>query len=221
MSKSAAAVFAAVISVILSTTTPAQQIRIPDFPELPLPGVPRELGTIMQMQMTNGSSRSISMTVENGVKKINASENGLRAYIEEDPDGHILIKVTRQYTSDQLDLLMDDEPELYMHLKSIPTQTDTAEVEVSVGVTRTCEADDLGELEKNHPEAFDVYQQFTSGSNADLQRLQEFPRFMIPELRGIPMPNVIPLEIQPGDIRIHPQPDDRDSGNGDDKDQDT
>ncbi len=225
MFKPAAAVLVALISVSLSTilmsAATAQQIRIQDFPELPdMPPMPAELGAIMQMHMTNSSNRSITMTMENGVKKINASEDGLKAYIEEDQDGRILVKVTRQYTSENLDELMDLEPELYMHLKSIPEQTDTAEVEVSVGVTREYEADSVDELEKDHPDVFSVYEQFTTGNSTDLQRLHEFPRLMVPELRG--MPRGIQLDIQPGDLRIIPLPEQsEESDESDDDDQDT
>ena len=186
----------------------AQQPRAIEFPATPTLPALQELGVIAETRITNGSSRSISMTVENGVRKIRAREDGLQAYIEEHPDGPLLVRVTRQYTSDDLDELMEIEPELYMHLKSIPEQTETAEVEVSVGVTRTFEAPGVAELEQEHPEAFRVYERFTTGSPDDLQRLREVEGLLrMPELPMTPMtlPRRMPMDIQPGDIRIFPQ----------------
>ena len=162
------------------------------------------------------------MTIENGIKKINASEDGLKAYIEEDPDGRLLIKVTRRYSTADLDTLMDEEPELYMHLQSIPDQTDDATVEVSVDVTREYEADSEEALEEDQPEVFEVYERFTSGSHADLQRLHEIPRIMIPELRAVPLEPGIRLEMMPpGNLRIHPEPTEPEQDEPADEDKDT
>jgi hypothetical protein len=181
------------LTILLPATVHAQRVEFPEFPRVPMP--PSDLGAIMDLQMTGASSRSISMTVENGVKKINATEDALKAYIEEQPSGAILIKVTREYTSDDLDELMNEQPELYMHLKSIPEKTQDAEVAVSVWLTKTYEADNAEALEKEHPDVFKVYERFTSGTDADFGQFR---------FEGFRTPRALELNIDPGSIRIHP-----------------
>ncbi len=172
--------------------------RFPAFPELP----PMPLGAIVEMQTMNSSSRSISMTVENGVKKITGRDDEVRAFIEEQPDGRITIRVTRQYTMDDLDELMEAQPEIYLHLKSIPTETDDAEIEVSVGITKTYEAESAEELETTHSDVFEIYERFTTGGSDDLRHLRELPTILSPERRRAPRD--LPPGIEPDDIRIHP-----------------
>lgn len=205
------ALLAGVALLSVSNTAVGQQQGDIDFP--PFPNFPQiqglDLGVIADMQMVTGSSsRSISMTVENGVKKINAADNDVKAYIEEHPEGNLIVKVTRQYTKADLDELMNEEPELYMHLKSIPDKTDTAEVEVSVGVTKTYEAESADALHEAHPDVFEIYERFTTGNMVDLQNMQNgFPQ--IPHLRFHVAPQ-IQFDRVPDGIRIHPVPDEDD-----------
>ncbi len=215
------AVIAGVVLMAASNTAVARQegvIEIPPFPDFPN----FNMGAIADMQMVaGGSSRSISMTVENGVKKITASDNDVKAYIEEHPEGNLIVKVTRQYTKADLDELMNEEPELYMHLKSIPDKTDTAEVEVSVGVTKTYEAESADALHDSHPDVFEIYERFTTGGMADLQIMQGFPH--VPQLRFHVAPQ-IQFEGDLNGIQIHPAPEndenkkEKDSPSPDDKD---
>jgi hypothetical protein len=183
-----------------------QQRGIVEFPMPPrFAQEVQDLGAIAQVQMQgSSSSRSISMTIENGVRKITAADNDVKAWIEEHPEGDLIIKVTRHYTKADLNELMNDEPEIYMHLKSIPDKTETAEIDVSVGVTRTYEAASAEELKENHPDVFDIYERFTIGGADDLSRMQQSPLF--PRLQIDPVPP-IQLNVGPGGIRIHPLPD--------------
>jgi hypothetical protein len=199
----AQAAFFACCALMLAPAVFAQQQQRLEFPRFPgLPPMP--MGAITELQ-TMGSSRSITMTVENGVRTIQAQDDEVKAWIQELPEGHVTIKVTRQYTRDDLDVLMEELPELYMHLKSIPTESDGAEVDVQVGVTKTYEAASIDELEKNHPDVFEIWQRFTSGSGDDLEALQD--RMLIPALPALPgRPTIRGLDIDPDDIRIHPDP---------------
>lgn len=204
------ALLAGVVLMSVSNTAVGQPQGVIDFPHFPnfpqIQGL--DLGVIADMQMVTGSSsRSISMTVENGIKKINAVDDEVKAYIEEHPEGTLIVKVTRQYTKADLDELMNEEPELYMHLKSIPDKTETAEVEVSVGVTKTYEAESADALHEAHPDVFEVYERFTTGGMVDVQNMQNgFPRL---RLHAAPQ---FEFFRDPNGIRIHPVP-----GKADDK----
>ncbi len=180
------------------------------LPEMPFP--PRDMGVIWDMQQMSGmSNRSISMTTDaSGVTTINASEDGVKTWIQDDPNRGITVKITRQYGPEQMDLLMEEQPELYMHLNSIPEETEDAEVEVTVGVTKTYEADDAEDLKQQHPEAFKLYEKYTSG-DADIRAFGgrlEFapPRLRVPELRVVPMfegGGGMRIEIDPDRVRVH------------------
>lgn len=202
----------------------AAQIRI-EMPEMPeIRGGVMDMGVLMDGAMfSSGSNSSVSMTIENGVKKITASENGVKTYIEEG-EGGIIVKVTRRYGPEQMDILEEEHPGLYMAMKDFPTEVDDAEeVEVSVGVTKKYEAANAEELKENHPEIFKTYEKYSNGNSGALRlfRGRLGGDMLIPELRITP-------EIRgiiPDDIRIH---DDEDKGedkgeekaekNSDDKD---
>lgn len=200
---------------LLATTTARGQgeIEIPHFPGLPGLRLEGRMGAITSFN-SGSFGRSVSMTEENGVRKITGQENGLKAYIEEVPGGEITIKVTRQYTRDQIEEISELEPELYMHLNSIPERTDTAEIEITVGISRTYTADDADDLKEKHPEAFEAYETFTSGGDDDFARLRE--RMTIPFRAGGEPGRRIEV---PKGIRIHPEPHDDDAP-ADDKDED-
>lgn len=198
--------FFAGLTLLATTTARGQgEIEIPDFPGLPGLRLEGRMGAITAFN-SGTFGRSVSMTEENGVRKITGQENGLKAYIEEVPGGEITIKVTRQYTRDQIEEISELEPELYMHLNSIPERTETAEIEITVGITRTYTADNADDLKEKHPEAFEAYEKFTSGGDEDIVRLRE--RLTIPFGAGREPGRRIEV---PKGIRIHPEPQDDDT----------
>lgn len=237
MQRRGPAVLAALVSLCLTVPATAQRVEMP-FPQFPQFGL-NGPGAIAQTQFMSGtSSRSISMTVENGVKKVHASDDEVKAYIEEQPDGALTVKVTRQYTRDQLDDLMNEAPEIYMHVKSIPEETDSAEIEITVGITRTYKAESAEALKEQNPEAYDVYARFTIGSDDDLNELRGSPIFAIDEFEAAIRDQerrmremheqmmrardgmLQELQAAPDDIRIHPdsEEDDKDRPSPNDKD---
>lgn len=217
-------VMAVSCTLSLIATLPAlgqREFEFPGFPEMPRLGLEGRMGAITSF--SGGSfGRSVSMTEENGVRKITGQENGLKVYIEENPGGDLTIKVTRQYTLDQLEEIGELEPELYMHLSSIPRQTDTAEIELTVGITRTYTAESADDLKEKHPDAFEAYEKFTGGGEDDFDRLRE--RMRVPF--AFPQRGDRGLRIQvPDGLRIHPEPkkddspaDNRDAGEESDDD---
>lgn len=188
------------------------QIRI-EMPEIP--AFQEDLGVIMDGTMfSSGSNMSIQMSMENGVKKIRATEDGVKTYIEEGENG-ILVKVTKQYGPEQMDILMEEHPDIYMSMKDFPTETEDAdEIEVSVGITKKYEASSADELKEKHPEIHKRYEKYSNG-NPGMQIFRGrfgdellIPRLEIrPDFRG----------LDRGDIRIH---DDEDKKEASDKEED-
>ena len=196
-------------SFFLVSSAHAQQLRV-EIPEMRIPELPGAgMGAIMDLQSfaSGGSGRSVSMTIENGIRKIHGREDGIKAYIEEGPDQGILVKITRQYGADQMDVLMEEHPDLYMSMKDFPQESEGAEVEVTLGITRSYEAANKDELMEKHPKAYEVYERFTtSGSNRVFgSRFGDFPGldFRVPEIRVIPREAGGGWRIDPNDVRIH------------------
>ncbi len=174
------------------------QIRI-EMPEIQdLRGAGFDMGVLMDGSMfSSGSNMSMSTTIENGVKKIRVTENGVKTYIEEDENG-IVLKITRRYGPEQMDILMEEHPGLYMAMKDFPTEVEDAEeIEVSVGVTKKYEAANAEELEEKHPEVFKSYQKYTSGNSGGFRSIRGIGRRgLVPEIR------IAPELIRGGDIVI-------------------
>jgi hypothetical protein len=173
-----------VAGILWALPATAQQRGI-DVPQLPqIRG--QDMGVIMDGSMFSSGSRiSVRMSVENGVRKIHAEEDGVRTVIDEDPSGHIVVRITRQYGPGELDQLMEDHPALYMSVKDFPTTTEDAEaVEVSVGVTRKFEAESVEALQEKHPQAHAAWEKYTSGGNGlQIFRGRFGDELLLPEIR--------------------------------------
>ena len=191
--------------LVIPGLTTAQQIDegIPP-PQIIDPGniiPPRDLGLILDtapgLQVGNSA---ISISVVNGVKTIDVVEVGLKVHIEDDPNTGIRMRITRHYGPQDIESLVDSQPELYMHLKAMPTEVGDAKIEISVGVTREYEADNADDLAERYPEAHDLYQKYSSAQAPDLRRRLEImpvPRAIRPFDRGMR------LQIDPDRVRVH------------------
>ena len=125
---------------------------------------------------------SVSKSVRNGVTTINARSDGERCEIVDDPDNGITVKLTQRYGPDQAEEIAEEFPGLYMHLKSIPSNVDGAEVDVHVDVTRTFEAADKEELQEQHPMAFEAYEKYSQSANGIPGRLGGFGGLALPDV---------------------------------------
>ncbi len=191
-------IFAIVAACLIPTTLAAQQVVPPEIP--PLRPV-QEMGLIWDMAHTNSFNRSVQTTMENGVKKIRATENNLKAYIEEDPANGITMKITRRYGPDDTEALVDAHPELSMYLQAIPTEVGDLEIELTIGVTMRYEAVDIEDLKERHPEAFEVYEKFTSPQTGvrDLRgQFRAVPQILVPAI-----PPEMRIQIDPRGVRVH------------------
>ncbi|MCP4082428.1 MAG: hypothetical protein GY819_09675 [Planctomycetaceae bacterium] len=137
------------------------------IPPVRLSGMDPGIGVIMDTTMfSTGTRVAVQVTLENGIKKTRAEENGIKTYIEELVEGGILMRVTRQYGPDDRDLLMEKHPDLYMSAKDFPATTEGAErVEVTIGVTQKIEVASIDELKLKHPEAYQSYLKYTQPNN--------------------------------------------------------
>lgn len=197
---------ALMVSAILVSNVSAQRRAV----EEAIPVLPREMGLFIDSMQTGSSS--ISVSVANGIKRIDAVENGLKARIEEDTEyGSITMTITRTYGPDDLEDLMHTQPELYMHLKAMPTEVGDSTFEISVGVTKKYEADDAEDLEERFPEAHEVYKKFSDPKAAQIPQLRINPRMIRP---AAPVRPAIPVEIDPDGVRVH------EDEEGDDKKED-
>jgi len=195
-----------------------------------MPEIPEFRGEILDMRalmdgavFSSGSNMSLSTSIENGVKKIRATENGVKTYIEEDESG-IVVKITRRYGPEQMDILMEEHPGLYMAMKDFPTEVEDAEeIEVSLGVTKKYEAANAEELKEKHPEVFKSYQKYNSGNSGSIRTWRGGigrGGIGIPEIRITPE-----LELRRGgivipDIRIQEEEDSNESKKSDKKSED-
>jgi hypothetical protein len=153
----------AVAFLALSALAMIAHAQEPDV--IPQPMVPLELGNlglIDDLQISEmGATTSFSFTNENGIKTTKVVDGHNRMTIVEDPTSGITCKVTKTYSSDDLAKLEEEQPELFMHLSSIPKSVGESEIEISVGVTSTYAAADVEELKSKHPEVYKLYNKYT------------------------------------------------------------
>lgn len=164
-------------------------------------GMDSGIGVIMDTTMfSTGTRVAVQVTLENGVKKTRAEENGIKTYIEELVEGGIRMKVTRQYGPDDRDLLMEKYPDLYMSAKDFPTTTEGAEaVEVTIGVTQKIEVAAVDELKLKYPDAYQSYLKYTQSNNGmRILRGRFGDAILTPEIR-------IDTDLDGESVRVVPQ----------------
>lgn len=143
-----------------------------------------QLGVIDDLQVSGfGTSSSISITNENGVKTTKVADGTNRMTIIEDPASGITCKVTKYYGPDDLDKLEEEQPELFMHLSSIPKTINDSQIELNVGVTSSYTAADKAELKSKHPDIYKLYNKYTKAQNIGIMRLGRPLRFRL-DARG-------------------------------------
>lgn len=121
-----------------------------------------QLGVIDDLHVSEtGSSSSFSITNENGVKTTRVVDGTTRMAIVEDPASGITCAVTRTYGPNDLAKLEEEQPELFMHLSSIPKNVGESQIEISVGVTSTYSAADPDELKSKHPDVYKLFRKYT------------------------------------------------------------
>ncbi len=170
------------------------------IPPVQTGGVNSGIGVIMDTTMfSTGNSVAVQVTMEDGIKKIRAEENGLKTYIEESAGGGILMRLTRQYGPDDMDLLMEKHPDLYMSAKDFPATTEGAEaVEVTIGITQKIEAASVDALKVQHPEAYKAFLKY-AGGNKDIRifRGRFGDAILMPEIRIDAALDVESVQIEP------------------------
>ncbi len=134
--------------------------------------------------LVQGNFVSSSTVTVNGIRTTKINDNGRLFKFEEDPASGITCYISERYSSDDLDRIEKEQPELFMHLSAIPETIGTSTVRVSVDVETKYHAASEDELKEKHPEAHQYFEKYVknageNGAELHLQQLGQPLRFRV------------------------------------------
>ena len=135
-------------------------------------------------ELTQGNFVSSSTVTVNGVRTTKVNDNGRLFKFEEDPASGITCYISERYSSDDLERLEKEQPELFMHLSAIPQTLGNSTVRVSVDVETKYHAASEDELKEQHPEAYQYFEKYVkhageNGAELHLRQLGRPLRFRV------------------------------------------
>ena len=110
---------------------------------------------------TKGSSRSISVSNQNGIKVTKVSENGNSYVIKKGDDDSLEVHFSTVYGPNEMEQLKEKHPELHMHVTSFPKATGESKVVISIEVQEVAKASSEDELREKNPQAFEIYKKYS------------------------------------------------------------